>query len=73
MGDARHYSMMIQWDPSDDSYVVTVPELPGCRARGKERIEGIKNVLEVIELWIESAKRDGIPIPAPRYYTDADE
>ena len=32
---AKHYSMVIQWDPRDDIYVVTVPELPGCRTHGK--------------------------------------
>jgi predicted RNase H-like HicB family nuclease len=70
MGEARHYSMIIEWDPRDDIYVVTVPELPGCRTHGKDRIEGIKNALEVIDLWIESAEKDGIPVPPPRNYTD---
>ena len=73
MEEAKHYSMIIQWDPREDIYVVTVPELPGCRAHGKERIEGVKNALGAIDLWIESAEKDGIPVPPPRYYTDADE
>ncbi len=29
------YSMNIQYDPIDHIYVVTVPELPGCRTHGK--------------------------------------
>src|SRR5579864_1467654 len=29
------YSMLIQWDEDDQIYVVTVPELLGCRTHGK--------------------------------------
>jgi len=51
----EHYSMVIHWDPRDDIYVVTVPELPGCKTHGKTYTEAIKNALEVIELWIDAA------------------
>jgi len=57
--------MVIQWDPRDNIYVVNVPELPGCRTHGKTYSEAIKNALEVIELWIDDAKKSGEPIPPP--------
>ena len=57
--------MVIQWDPRDDIYVVTVPELPGCRTHGATYEEAIKNALEAIELWILDAENAGEPIPAP--------
>jgi len=31
----KHYSMIIQWDDQDEIYIVTVPELPGCKTHGK--------------------------------------
>ena len=62
----KHYSMIIQWDARDNIYVVSVPELPGCRTHGKTYEEAIKNALEVIELWIEDAQKAGEPIPPPR-------
>ena len=65
--------MVIQWDPRDDIYVVTVPELPGCKTHGKDHMEAIKNASEVIDLWIEVAEQDGRPVPPPRYYSDAEE
>ena len=34
MEDAKHYSMLIEWDPDDKIYVVTVPELEGCMTHG---------------------------------------
>ena len=28
------YSLLMVWDPDDEIFVVTVPELPGCRTHG---------------------------------------
>jgi len=61
----KHYSMVIQWDSRDNIYVVTVPELPGCKTHGRTYTEAVKNALEVIELWIEDAQKSGEPVPLP--------
>lgn len=61
----HHYSMVIQWDDEDQIYIISVPELPGAKTHGKTYEEAIKNVLEVIELWIENAQVTGRPIPKP--------
>ena len=63
----EHYSILIQWDPRDNIYVVTIPELYGCRTHGETYEEAIKNALEVIELWIEDAQKAGDPIPQPSF------
>ena len=63
----KHYSKLIQWDPRDNIYVVTIPELYGCRTHGETYEEAIKNALEVIELWIEDAQKAGDPIPQPSF------
>ena len=60
-----HYSLVIQWDPRDDIYVVTVPELLGAKTYGKTYEEAIKNAREVISLWIEDAQKAGEPVPPP--------
>lgn len=57
--------MVIQWDPRDGIYVVTVPELPGCKTHGKIYEEAIRNAREVISLWIEDAQKAGESIPPP--------
>ena len=61
-----HYSMLIEWDDDDKIFVVTVPELPGCHTHGDTYQEALENALEVIELWIEAAEKDGLPIPPPK-------
>ena len=60
------YEMIIWWSEEDDAFVVDVPELAGCMAHGKTRIQAIKNAEEAIAFWIKTAKEDGEPIPAPK-------
>lgn len=61
-----HYSMNIQWSERDQAFLVTVPELPGCKTHGDTYEEALKNAQEVIELWIEDAQAHGEPVPLPR-------
>ena len=61
-----HYSMHIQWSDPDEAFLVDVPELPGCHTHGDTYEEAAKNGLEVIELWLETARDLGWPIPEPR-------
>ncbi len=60
------YSIIIQWSDRNDAYLANVPELPGCHTHGDTYQEALKNALEVIELWIEAAEKDGLPIPPPK-------
>jgi predicted RNase H-like HicB family nuclease len=61
-----YYSIHIQWSARDQAYLVTVPELPGCHTHGETYQEALKNALEVIELWIETAQELGEPVPPPK-------
>ena len=60
------YELIIFWDESDEIFVVDVPELPGCMAHGRTKSEAIAQAEAAIDLWIETAREDGIPIPEPR-------
>jgi len=60
------YSMNIQYDPVDRIYVVTVPELPGCRTHGKTYEEAVRQGRDAIASWIDDAIASGDPIPPPR-------
>jgi predicted RNase H-like HicB family nuclease len=60
------YELIIYWSKEDDSFVVELPELPGCMADGKTYAEAVKNAEEIIDEWIETARKLGRPIPEPR-------
>ena len=60
------YEIIIYWDKADEIFVAEVPELPGCMAHGKTKATAMQNTESAIELWLESAKEDGITIPEPR-------
>jgi predicted RNase H-like HicB family nuclease len=63
-----HYSMIIEWDPDDSIFVVTVPELPGCRTHGETYEDAVKHGQQAIESWIDAARVWGNPIPKPRVF-----
>lgn len=65
-GNAPKYEIVIYWDNDDQIFVAEVPDLPGCMAHGKTRIEAAQQVSVAIELWLETAKEFGDKIPEPR-------
>lgn len=63
-----HDSVIMEWDPTDRIYVVTVPELPGCMTHGSTLEEAALQVQDAIEGWIEAAQAWGHPIPRAAYF-----
>jgi predicted RNase H-like HicB family nuclease len=68
----HHYSMLIQWSDEDQAYIVTVPELAGCRTHGFTYEEAVQRGQEAIEGWIEDARAWGEAVPAPRIFAGAE-
>ncbi len=64
------YSMFISWSKEEQAYIVSVPDFPDCMADGETSIEAVKEAQTAIDLWIETAKEDGQPIPEPSLFTD---
>ena len=62
------YSMIIEWSDEDDAYIVTVPELPGCRTHGGSYEEAVKQGQDAIESWLGAAKANGESAPPPRTF-----
>ena len=61
------YSMVVSWSEDDDRYIVSVPDLPGCMSDGETPEIAVRNVQEVIDEWIDTAKELGREIPSPSY------
>lgn len=60
------YEIIIYWDNQDHVYIAEVPELPGCCAHGSSYDEALRNAKEAIQLWIDTAKEFGDPVPEPK-------
>ncbi len=60
------YELIIYWSKEDESFVVEVPELPGCMADGETYEEAVANAQAVIMEWIETARELGCPVPEPK-------
>jgi len=53
------YELIIYWSKEDDSFVVEVPELPGCMADGQTYAEAVKNAEQIIDEWSDWGERHG--------------
>jgi predicted RNase H-like HicB family nuclease len=60
------YEIIIYWSNEDEVFVAEVPELPGCMAHGNTVEAALAHAHEAIQLWIDTARELGRPIPEPK-------
>ena len=60
------YEIIIYWSNEDQVFVAEVPELPGCMAHGSTHEAALASAREAIQLWIDTAREFGDPIPEPK-------
>lgn len=53
----------VLYQDEDGAWVATIPSLPGCISQGSTKQEAAENVREAMEVWIESMRDRGEPIP----------
>lgn len=61
-----NYPIVIFWSDADEAFVADVPDLQYCSASGETPEEAVREVLIARELWLESARAHGTPLPDPR-------
>ncbi len=60
------YTILLEPDPDEGGFTVTVPELPGCITQGDTYEEALARAREVIALHVEGLAADGLPVPVER-------
>lgn len=65
--NAPRYHINLFWPAEDGCWIADVPDLPYCSAHGETPDEAVREVQVAIELFIESLRDHGDPIPEPRY------
>ncbi len=59
------HAIEIFYSEEDEGYISVAPELPGCSAFGETVEEALEEIKTAIDLWIETAKKEGRKIPIP--------
>ncbi len=60
------YEIIIYWSDEDQAFVAEVPELPGCAAHGPTHESALASAQEAMQLWLDTARQFGDPIPEPK-------
>jgi antitoxin HicB len=60
----KHYRVALRYDP-EGYWVAEHPELAGCVADGATEQEALTSLELARELWIESRRATGLPVPEP--------
>ena len=61
------YHINIFYSQEDGEYIADIPDLKYCSASGATPEEALREVLIAKSLWLEDARKNGKPIPPPRY------
>ena len=56
------FRIVIESD-EDGMFVASCPSLPGCHTQGKTRADAVANMQEAVEVYLESLREHGEPIP----------
>jgi predicted RNase H-like HicB family nuclease len=59
---SRHFTVIFEKE-EEGGYHVFCPVLPGCHTQGESFDEGLQNIREAIQLYIDSLIEDGLPVP----------
>ena len=60
------YEVIIYWSADDQAFVAEVPELPGCMAHGETYEAALSNAQQAGQLWVDTAREFGGPVPEPK-------
>lgn len=75
MSAKLHYSMIVQWSPDDQAYLVTLPEWDGRVfnpvTHGDTYEDAIKHGHEALEALVAAAHKHGETLPEPRVFAEA--
>ena len=60
------YELTINWSDADAVFVAEAPELPRCMVHGYTQQAALEHLAQAIDLWLNTAREFGDPIPQPR-------
>jgi predicted RNase H-like HicB family nuclease len=64
---ADQYQKIVYWSDEDKCFIGVCPEFFGGGVHGDDPTEVFKELLEVVEEWVEIFEKDGRPLPEPKH------
>ena len=64
----RDYFVSVFYSEADEGYIADIPDLEFCSAFGDTPEEAVRELQIAKELWLQTAREEGIPIPPPCYF-----
>jgi predicted RNase H-like HicB family nuclease len=61
-----NYEIILYWSDEDGVFVAEVPELSGCMAHGDTQEAALASAKDAMQLWIDTAREFGDPVPEPK-------
>ena len=63
----KDYHINVFYSEPDKCYVADIPDLRYCSAVGPSPDKAVREVMKAKKVWLEVARREGLPIPMPKY------
>ena len=63
----KDYHVNVFYSEEDEGYIADIPDLKHCSAFGKTPEEALREALQAKKAWLEAARANGKPIPAPHF------
>jgi predicted RNase H-like HicB family nuclease len=61
------YHINVFYSEEDGGWIADIPDLRACSAFGETPEAALREALVAKSAWLEAARAEGKPIPAPRY------
>ncbi len=65
MTDSARYVKIVEWSDEDGVFVGRCPGVIGPCCHGEDEVEVYRELVEIVEEWLELAKQDGRALPPP--------
>lgn len=65
MTDIARYVKIVEWSDEDGAFVGQCPGVVGPCCHGPDEKEVYRELCEIVEEWLDLARRDGKPLPTP--------
>jgi predicted RNase H-like HicB family nuclease len=63
----KDYHVNIFYSEADEGDIADIPDLEACSAFGETPAKALAQVEIAKAAWLEAARAEGKPVPAPRY------